>query len=357
MSGLSNVTTAASDFDLLSTKPELSPSDTTLNSQVPQRGHVSFSSHQDEGRISTPSVMGDVSSDAARKAGRFKSRALSARFFESPIERPQKEYTWRELFFIAYQTLGVVYGDLGTSPLYVYPTINLTNPTEVEFLGILSLIFWTLTLVGVLKYSLIVLQADDQGEGGTFALYSLLCQHADIGQHHGEANPVQDIEGRRLSHLFKLEDRPKYSRTKEFLENNRKAQQLLLFFVMMGTCMLIGDGILTPAISVISAIEGIQTATPNLSRAVIVIISASILILLFLLQRFGTDRVSLLFSPIMATWFITTPVVGIYNIVVHYPKIFKAFSPAYIVYVFQAKGKQAWLMLGGTVLCITGQQS
>lgn len=76
-----------------------------------------------------------------------------------------QDHTVGELFFIAYQTLGVVYGDLGTSPLYVYPTINVSNPTETDYLGILSLIFWTLTLIGVLKYTLIVLQADDHGEG------------------------------------------------------------------------------------------------------------------------------------------------------------------------------------------------
>ncbi|BBM98154.1 KUP system potassium uptake protein [Marchantia polymorpha subsp. ruderalis] len=289
----------------------------------------------------------------SRAVSRF--RSLSSRFFKKAFPESPKANTFRETLFLAFRTLGVVYGDLGTSPLYVYPTINVTNPTESDFLGILSLIFWTLTLIGILKYTLIVLRADDHGEGGTFAVYSLLCQHANIGQDAGDDN--QEMSGPRRSQLSEHAASTKQNRTKRFLEGSVAAQRVLLFVVMMGTCMLVGDGILTPAISVLSAIEGIQTAAPSLNRAVVVVVSAVILVVLFACQRFGTHRVSSVFSPIMALWLITTPIVAAYNIAIYYPGIFKAFSPAHIYYFFKQNKKNAWLMLGGTILCITGAEA
>ncbi|KAJ7544285.1 hypothetical protein O6H91_09G072700 [Diphasiastrum complanatum] len=126
---------------------------------------------------------------------------------------------------------------------------------------------------------------------------------------------------------------------------------------MLGTCMLIGDGILTPAISVLSAVSGIQSAASSISNAVVVVLSAVILIAVFMFQRFGTKRVSFLFSPIMAAWLITTPIVGAYNIAKYYPHIFKSFSPHYIILFFSKNGKKGWKMLGGTVLCITGAEA
>ncbi|KAG6552902.1 hypothetical protein Mapa_005557 [Marchantia paleacea] len=109
--------------------------------------------------------------------------------------------------------------------------------------------------------------------------------------------------------------------------------------------------------AVLSAIEGIQTAAPSLNRAVVVVVSAVILVALFSCQRFGTHRVSSVFSPIMALWLITTPIVAAYNIATFYPGIFRAFSPAHIYYFFKQNKKNAWLMLGGTILCITGAEA
>ncbi|KAK0574957.1 hypothetical protein LWI29_031510 [Acer saccharum] len=191
----------------------------------------------------------------------------------------------RETLIMAYKTLGVVFGGLVTSPLYVYPSMLLKSPTEDDYLGIYSIMFWTLTLIGVVKYATIALKADDQGEG---------------------------------------------------------------------MCMLIGDGILTPAISVLSAMDGIRAPFPSVSKSLVEALSAIVLIFLFLLQKFGTSRVSFLFSPIMGAWTLTTPLVGIYSIIHHYPGIFKALSPHYIVHFFWRNGKEGWLLLGGTVLCITG---
>ncbi|KAJ6356601.1 hypothetical protein OIU78_004656 [Salix suchowensis] len=216
---------------------------------------------------------------------------------------PKEMGRW-ETVVLAYKTLGVVFGGLVTSPLYVYPSMPLKSPTEQDYLGIYSIMFWTLTLIGVVKYTCIALKADDQGEGGTFALYSLLCRNMNIG-----------------------------------------------------TCMLIGDGILTPAISVLSAMDGIRAPFPSVSKSLVEALSAGVLVVLFLLQKFGTSRVSFMFSPIMGAWTLCTPLVGVYSIIQHYPSIFKALSPHYIFHFFWRNGKEGWLLLGGTVLCITGSEA
>ncbi|KAL0005069.1 hypothetical protein SO802_012630 [Lithocarpus litseifolius] len=231
---------------------------------------------------------------------------------------------WSTLL-IGYKTLGVVFGGLVTSPLYVYPSMPLKSPTKEDYLGICSIMFWTLTLIGVVKYASIAIKADDQGEG-TFALYSLLCRHVNIGilsSKHVSSNSS-------LSHSIH-EGTKKKSRLGIFFESSMVARRVLLFVAILGMCMLIGNGILTPAISGTSAV---------------------VLIVILLLQKFGTSRVSFLFSPIMAAWTLSTPLVGIYSIIHHYPTIFKAISPHYIFRFFWS-----WLLLGGTVLCIIGSEA
>ncbi|XP_058731199.1 probable potassium transporter 17 isoform X1 [Vicia villosa] len=247
---------------------------------------------------------------------------------------------------LAYKTLGVVFGGLVTSPLYVYPSMPLNSPTEEDYLGIYSIMFWTLTLIGLVKYANIAIKADDHGEGGTFALYSLLCRHFNIGilpsKQVGLNSPRVTESHTWLAKLF---------------ESSLVARRLLLFIAMLGTCMLIGDGILTPAISVLSAMDGVRAPFPSFSKTWVETLSAVVLIFLFLLQKYGTSRVSFLFSPIMGAWTLCTPLVGIYSIIHNYPSIFKALSPHYIVQFFLRNGKSGWLLLGGTVLCITGSEA
>ncbi|KAI7993603.1 putative potassium transporter 17 [Camellia lanceoleosa] len=245
---------------------------------------------------------------------------------------------------LAYKTLGVVFGGLVTSPLYVYPSMRLKSPTEDDYLGIYSIMFWTLSLIGVVKYACIALRADDQGEGGTFALYSLLCRNLDIGILSSK-------------HVALNSSSEKRSRLGIFFEKSVVARRVLLFIAMLGMCMLIGDGVLTPAISVLSAIDGIRAPFPSVSKTLVEVMSAVVLIALFLLQKYGTSRVSFIFSPIMGTWTVTTPLIGIYSIIRHYPSIFKAISPHYIVSFFLRNGKEGWVLLGGTVLCITGSEA
>ncbi|KAI4386341.1 hypothetical protein MLD38_004280 [Melastoma candidum] len=246
---------------------------------------------------------------------------------------------------MAYRTLGVVFGGLVTSPLYVYPSMPLKSPTEDDYLGIYSIMFWTLSLVGVLKYSFIAINADDQGEGGTFALYSLLCRNMNISILHSKSSS--------LPALILPGGPAKQTRLGKFFERSITARRILLFVAMLGTCMLIGDGILTPAISVLSAMDGLRAPFPKFRKAWVEVLSAVVLIFLFLMQKFGTSRVSFLFSPIMGAWTLSTPLVGIYSIAKHYPGIFKALSPHYIIQFFQRNRKEGWLLLGGTVLCIT----
>lgn len=145
---------------------------------------------------------------------------------------------------LAYQSLGVVYGDLGTSPLNVLSSITLSNPSEEDLLGILSLIVWTTTILVLIKYVFIVLHADDHGEGGTFALYSYLCRHINFRSKFTIRNTrlESDQNMKYYSQRSCLQ-----SRTKKFLEGSTKAQTLLTFLVLLGTCMVIGDGALTPA--------------------------------------------------------------------------------------------------------------
>ena len=154
---------------------------------------------------------------------------------------------------LAYQSLGVVYGDLSTSPLYVYQStfagqdIQHTKSNE-EIYGVLSFVFWTLTLVPLLKYVFIVLKADDNGEGGTFALYSLLCRHARVNS----LPNCQLADEELIEYKKDIGLTPKSSlgsRLKSTLEKHKVLQRFLLVLALIGTCMVIGDGILTPAIS------------------------------------------------------------------------------------------------------------
>lgn len=268
-----------------------------------------------------------------------------------------KKYGSWKILLLAYQTLGVVYGDLGTSPLYVFPSVSIEMPNEKDILGIFSLIFWTLTLIALVKYVFIVLRADDHGEGGTFAIYSLLCQHVNIvgkstGEQFRRLPSDANLKFFSKGHVLDIS-----SKTKQMLEKSSTAQRILLVFVMLGTSMVIGDGALTPAISVLSAIQGIQSKNPKMSQDIVVLVSVVILVLLFLLQNFGTSKVSFLFSPIMVMWFSSTAIIGAYNIGAHYPGVFKALSPYYIFYFFAENHKQGWVMLGAVFLCVTGAEA
>ncbi|KAI9126604.1 hypothetical protein K1719_002200 [Acacia pycnantha] len=267
----------------------------------------------------------------------------------------EKKFSALLLLRLAYQSLGVVYGDLGTSPLYVFYN---TFPSEVkdheDVIGALSLIIYSLTLVPLLKYVFIVLAANDNGQGGTFALYSLLCRHAKI-----KTIPNQHRTDEELTTYSRsaIHEKSFAAKTQRWLEEKAFRKNAILILVLVGTCMVIGDGILTPAISVLSAAGGIKVNNPDVSSGVVVVVAVVILVGLFSMQHYGTDRVSWLFAPIVLLWFLLIGSIGIFNIWKHDSSVLKAFNPIYIYRYFQRGGRDGWTSLGGILLSITGTEA
>ncbi|KAJ0096118.1 hypothetical protein Patl1_17089 [Pistacia atlantica] len=272
--------------------------------------------------------------------------------------RGSKVMKWSMILQLAFQSIGVVYGDIGTSPLYVYPSVFSSGINHIDdILGVLSLIFYTLTLIPLIKYTFIVLQANDNGDGGTFALCSLICRYANVG-----LLPSRQAEDSNVSN-FQLElpgnsKRMRLASTlKSKLENSRFAQFFLFFVTLLGTSMVIGDGILTPSISVLSAVGGLKEATSAITEEKIVWISVAILVFLFMIQRLGTDKVGYCFAPILIVWFAFISGIGVYNIIKFDPTVIKAVNPMYIIDYFSRNKKEAWISLGGIILCTTGSEA
>jgi KUP system potassium uptake protein len=221
---------------------------------------------------------------------------------------------------LALGAVGVVYGDIGTSPLYALnacfdPQYKLPVNVDSVF-GIMSLLFWALAIVVSLKYVYFILRADNRGEGGILALMALA------------------------------------TRTQQ-----RKRGQFSIFILLgiFGASLFYGDGMITPAISVLSAIEGLKISAPGLS-AWVVPISVVVLIALFMMQSHGTEVVGKLFAPIMVIWFLVLAVLGIINIM-KAPGIFAALSPVYAIKFILSNPKIAFLELGAVVLALTGAEA
>ncbi|GFY83010.1 potassium transporter family protein [Actinidia rufa] len=283
-------------------------------------------------------------------------RTLSfSKIYQPPLNKA-KTYNAMQTLLLAYQSLGVVYGDLGTSPVNVLSSIRLSNPTEEDLLGILSLIVWTLTLLVLVKYVFIVLHADDHGEGGTFALYSYLCRHINFSSKFTIRNTRLEADD---SMRFYNSSRGSalQSKTKKFLESSSKAQSLLTFVALLGTCMVIGDGALTPATCVLSALQGIQSRSSKITQGQVVFMAVVLLVALFAFQRCGTSKVGFSFSPIMVMWFVSNVSIGIYNIFRYHPRVVKGLSPHYIYKFFARNGKTGWDLLGAIFLSITGAEA
>ncbi|XP_058112287.1 putative potassium transporter 12 isoform X2 [Magnolia sinica] len=258
---------------------------------------------------------------------------------------------------LAFQTLGVVYGDMGTSPLYVFNDVFSKVPikSEVDILGALSLVMYTIALLPFAKYVFVVLKANDNGEGGTFALYSLICRYAKVN-----LLPNQQRSDEQISSFQLKLPTPELERAlniKECLERRSSLKTLLLLLVLMGTSMIIGDGILTPAMSVMSAVSGLQGKIPGFNTDAVVLLSSVILVALFSIQRFGTGKVGFMFAPVLAIWFFSIGSIGLYNMITYDITVLRAFNPFYIYLFFQRNSRKAWSALGGCVLCITGAEA
>lgn len=257
---------------------------------------------------------------------------------------------------LAFQSIGVVYGDIGTSPLYVYAsTFTKGIKDKDDILGVLSLIMYTLLLSPLVKYCFIVLWANDHGNGGTFALYSLISRYAKVN-----LIPNEQAEDSMLSN-YKLDTPSSQMKRAQWikgkLESSKTAKLILFLVTILGVSMVIGDGILTPCISVLSAVSGIREKASSLSEGTIAIVAIVILILIFSVQRFGTDKVGYAFAPVILTWFLFIGGIGMYNLCAHGVGVLRAFNPKYIVDYFKRNGKEGWLSLGGVVLCITGTEA
>ncbi|KAL6003340.1 3-ketoacyl-CoA thiolase with broad chain length specificity [Asimina triloba] len=270
-----------------------------------------------------------------------------------------KRASCKTVLTLAYQSLGVVYGDLSTSPLYVYKTtfsgkLSLHENDE-QIYGVLSFIFWTFTIIPLFKYIFIVLSADDNGEGGTFALYSLLCRHARLGvlpnqQSADEKLSAYGVEGTSVTRQSSM--------LKSFFNKHSKFAHGLLTVVLIGTSMTIGDGVLTPTISVLSAVSGIKVKITGLHESEFIYNSTSFSDILYqVLKHHGTHRVAFMFAPIVAAWLLCISSIGIYNIHRWNPSIVRALSPAYMFRFLRSTGVKGWVSLGGVVLSITGVET
>ncbi|MDB4882448.1 MAG: Low affinity potassium transport system protein kup [Gemmatimonadetes bacterium] len=245
---------------------------------------------------------------------------ITATEFDHEVQHPPA--TGKRLGLLTLTALGVVYGDIGTSPLYALRECFKAEygiaPTPDNIVGVLSLITWSLILVVSIKYIVFILRADNRGEGGILALLALLLQHK-----------------RR--------------------DEDRRRRLVLVSLGLFGAALLYGDGVITPAISVLGAVEGLEVSAPGLAR-VVVPITLLILFALFLVQRFGTARVGTAFGPIMLVWFVTIATLGI-RAIARFPAVLAAFNPVHGLRFFAAHGVAGFLTLGAVVLCVTGGEA
>jgi KUP system potassium uptake protein len=216
--------------------------------------------------------------------------------------------------------LGIVYGDIGTSPLYALKEVfgGAHHPVPIDqpsILGILSLVFWSLMIVVSIKYIVFIMRADNKGEGGIMALMALVLRE----------------------------------------DKNSDRARVLMLLGLFGAALFYGDGMITPAISVLSAVEGLEVATPAFKPYVIPI-TLLVLIVLFAFQKRGTGRVGALFGPIMLVWFFTLATLGVLNIL-HAPQVLAAVNPVHAVAFLATHGTLGFFSLGAVVLVVTGAEA
>ncbi|XP_073033960.1 potassium transporter 7-like isoform X2 [Primulina eburnea] len=268
-----------------------------------------------------------------------------------------EDFTMGRRVILAFQTLGVVFGDVGISPLYTFSVMFSKAPVNgnEDVLGASSLVLYILILFPLIKYILIVLWANDDGEGGTFALYSLICRHAKVS-----LLPNQLPSDARIS-SFRLKvpsaELERSLKIKERLEASLTLKRLLLMLVLAGTSMVIADGVVTPAMSVISAVDGLKIGVSWVNQDHVVMISVAFLIILFSVQRYGTSKIGIVVGPALFIWFCSLGGIGIYNLVKYDTSVLKAFNPIHIYYFFKRNSTKAWYSLGGCLLCATGSEA
>jgi len=272
--------------------------------------------------------------------------------------RDERDYKHRQVFnikqmlFLGYQSIGVIYGDIGTSPLYVYSSTFTGPPTHIDLFGALSLIIWAVTMMVTVKYVFIILRADNEGEGGTFSTYSLLSRYANISNR----DPREATMIRMERHLTEDLGRPSRN-VRATIEKSKFFRGLLKTIGVLAVSMVMSDGVLTPAQSVLGAVQGLSVAVPNISKATVVGTTCGILIVLFLVQPFGVTKISVVFAPIVIIWLAFNAAFGIYNLANFDYTVLKAFNPYYAFQYLIRNREQGWRSLGGILLAFTGVEA
>jgi KUP system potassium uptake protein len=247
--------------------------------------------------------------------------ALSGQVLDSSESRQARRRIARGKWFLPAMTaIGIVYGDIGTSPLYALQVAlgatGHADPTRNDVLGVVSLIFWAIILVVTIKYVTVVMRADNEGEGGILALLSLVTS----GEHI-----------------------------------NRRGFPLLVILGIVGAAFIYGDGIITPAISVLSAMEGLNVAAPGLKTWVLPL-TLAVLVILFSVQFRGTGKIGQVFGPMMIVWFVTIAALGIAGILAN-PAILRALNPLYGISLLTHGGKTLLAIIGAAFLALTGAEA
>ena len=241
---------------------------------------------------------------------------MATRYSDSSQHGPQHHPKW----VLAFGALGIVFGDIGTSPLYslreCFGAEHGLPLSPENIIGILSLIFWTLFLVICVKYIWLIMRADNKGEGGILSLMAL-------------AIKPNECKGRK--------------------------RWLLICMGLFGAALLYGDGAITPAISVLSAVEGLSIAAPVFSPYILLITSL-IIVALFFFQYMGTGKIGFFFGPVIFVWFFVLGILGIHQIIEN-PVVLKAFNPIYAVHFFHDNGMLSFLVLGSVFLVVTGGEA
>ncbi|CAA2987439.1 potassium transporter 7-like isoform X1 [Olea europaea subsp. europaea] len=268
-----------------------------------------------------------------------------------------EDVTMGRRLILAFQTLGVVFGDVGTSPLYTFSVMFSKAPVSgnEDILGALSLVLYTLILFPLIKYVLIVLWANDNGEGGTFALYSLICRHAKVSLLPNRLPSDTRIFSFRLK--VPSPELERSLKLMERLEASLFLKKLILMLVLAATSMVIAGGVVTPAMSVISAVDGLKIGVSGIKQDHVVMISVAFLIILFSVQKYGTSKVGLIVGPALFIWFCSLGGIGIYNLLKYDTMVLRAFNPVHIYYFFKRNSTKAWYSLGGCLLCATGSEA
>lgn len=269
-----------------------------------------------------------------------------------PIDhRVRQNFQGRNLLWLAYQSMGVIYGDIGTSPLYVYSSTFTSSPSKADLVGILSLIIWSLLTMVTLKYVFVILRADNEGEGGTFSCYSLLSRYANLAN----IDPKE-------AHSLKIQrvltgEMPSGNRSiRARIEKSAFFRGLLKAIGVLAVSLVIADGVLTPAQSVLGAYQGLNVIT-TVKTSTVVGATCGTLVFLFLIQPFGTTKVASSFAPIVVVWLGWIGGIGLFNLIKYDYTVLKAFNPGEAFSYLIRHREEGWHSLGGVLLCFTGLEA